>query len=62
MKTEQIEKSIAQNLILQALKEAYFKRAKQEKMGETKRISEELNLLEIAIKELIQTIKEDEKN
>jgi hypothetical protein len=31
-------------------------------MGETKRISEELNLLEIAIKELIQTIKEDEKN
>ncbi|MFN4909408.1 MAG: hypothetical protein ACK5H0_10305 [Bacteroidota bacterium] len=62
MKTEQIEKEIAQNLILTALKEAYFKRVKKEKLGATPVLTAEIELLEIAIKELIQTIKENEKN
>jgi len=62
MKTEQIEKEIAQNLILTALKEAYFKRVKKEKLGATPVLTAEIELLEIAIKELTQTIEEDEKN
>jgi hypothetical protein len=62
MKTEQIEKEIAQNLILTALKEAYFKRVKKEKLGATPVLTAEIELLEIAIKELIHTIEEDEKN
>lgn len=45
-----------------ALKEAYFKRAKQEKMGSTKQLTEEINLLELAIKELSQQIKDDQEN
>jgi hypothetical protein len=62
MKTEQIEKQIIQKLILTALKEAYFKRAKKEKLGSTHILTTEMDLLEIAIRELTQTIKEDEKN
>ena len=45
-----------------ALKEAYFKRAKQEKIGSTKRLTEEIDLLESAIKELTQQIKDDQEN
>ena len=55
-------KLTAQNLIMVALKEAYFKRAKQEKMGSTKQLTEEINLLELAIKELSQQIKDDQEN
>jgi hypothetical protein len=61
MKTE-TPKLEAQNLILTALKEAYFRRAKKEKIGSTKQLTEEINLLESAIKELIQQIKDDKEN
>jgi hypothetical protein len=56
MKTEQIEKQIIQKLILTALKEAYFRRAKKEKLGSTKQLTVELDLLEIAINELVDSI------
>jgi len=56
MKTEQIEKEIAQKLILTALKEAYFRRSKKEKLGSTKQLTVELDLLEIAINELVDSI------
>ena len=62
MNTENIERQIAQNIILTALKEAYFKRVKKEKLGSTPVLTAEIELLELAIKELIQTIKEDEKS
>jgi hypothetical protein len=62
MNTENIERQIAQNIILTALKEAYFKRAKKEKLGSTPVLTAEIELLELAIKELMQTIKEDEKS
>jgi biotin operon repressor len=47
---------------LTALKEAYFRRTKKEKMGSTKKLTEEIDLLESAIKELIQQIKDDKEN
>jgi hypothetical protein len=62
MKTEQIEKQKIQKLILTALKEAYFRRSKKEKLGATPVLTAEIELLEISIKELTQTIKENEKN
>lgn len=60
MKTEQIEKQIIQKLILTALKEAYFKRAKKEKLESTKQLTAELDLLEIAIRELVDSINNEE--
>ena len=45
-----------------ALKEAYFRRAKQEKIGSAKQLTEEIDLLESAIKELSQQIKDDKEN
>lgn len=62
MNTENIERQIAQNIILTALKESYFRRVKKEKLGSTPVLTAEIELLELAIKELIQTIKEDEKS
>ena len=62
MKTEQIEKQIIQKLILTALKEAYLRRAKKEKLGSTEQLTAEIDLLEIAIREITQQIKEDEEN
>jgi DNA-binding protein YbaB len=56
MKTEQIEKQIIQKLILTALKEAYFRRAKKEKLESTEQLTSELDLLEIAIRELADSI------
>jgi len=56
VKTEQIEKQIIQKLILTALKEAYFRRAKKEKLESTEQLTSELDLLEIAIKELADSI------
>jgi hypothetical protein len=61
MKTE-ATKLTAQNLILTVLKEGYFRRAKQEKIGTTKQLTEEMDLLEIAIQELTQQIKDVQKN
>jgi hypothetical protein len=62
MKTENIERAVAQNIVLTALKEAYFSRVKKEKFGNNPVLTAEIELLELAIKELIQTIKEDEEN
>ena len=41
---------VAEELIIDCLKEAYFKRAKAEKSESTPRITEELDVLEHAIK------------
>jgi len=51
-----------QKMILTALKEAYFKRAKEEQIGFNKQITQELDLLQIAIKELSESIKNDKEN
>lgn len=41
----------AEGLVLDCLKEAYFRRLKSEKLGSTPRLTEELNILELAIKD-----------
>ncbi len=41
----------AEGLVLDCLKEAYFRRLKAEKLGSTPRLTEELNILELAIKD-----------
>lgn len=51
-----------QKMILTALKEAYFRRAKEEKIGFNKQITQELDLLQITIKELSESIKNDKEN
>jgi len=47
-------------LILTALKEAYFRRLKREKLGSTPRLTQELNLLELAITDIKEQIREAE--
>jgi hypothetical protein len=47
-------------LILTALKEAYFRRLKREKLGSTPRLTQELNLLELAITDIKEQINEAE--
>jgi len=47
-------------LILTALKEAYFRRLKREKLGSTPRLTQELNLLELAIQDIKEQINESE--
>jgi len=47
-------------LILTALKEAYFRRLKREKLGSTPRLTQELNLLELAITDIKEQINESE--
>ncbi len=49
----------ARGLILATLKEAYFRRLKAEKDGKTKRLTEELDLLELAIRDLTEHIKHE---
>ena len=49
----------ARGLILACLKEAYFRRLKAEKHGKTKRLTEELDLLELAIRDLTEHIKNE---
>ena len=41
---------VAEELIIDCLKEAYFKRVKAEKIGSTSRLTEEIETLEHAIK------------
>ena len=60
MQTKTTERMTAQNLILTALKEAYFKRAKKEKIGSSKELTAEIDLLESAIRDLTQKIKDEE--
>lgn len=58
--TEQVDTKIkhkkltAQGLVLDCLKEAYFRRLKDEKLGSTKRLTEELDILQLAIKDFQQ--------
>jgi len=47
-------------LILTALKEAYFRQLKREKLGSTPRLTQELNLLELAITDIKEQIREAE--
>jgi hypothetical protein len=47
-------------LILACLKEAYFRRLKREKLGSTPRLTQELNLLELAIQDIKEQINESE--
>jgi hypothetical protein len=49
----------ARGLILATLKEAYFRRLKAEKHGKTKRLTQELDLLELAIQDLTEQIHEN---
>ena len=49
----------ARGLIITTLKEAYFSRLKAEKDGKTKRLTEELDLLELAIRDLTEQIKNE---
>jgi hypothetical protein len=44
----------ARGLILDCLKEAYMRRLKREKMGSTPRLTQELDLLELAIKDITE--------
>ena len=60
MENKTTERMTAQNLILTALKEAYFKRAKKEKIGSSKELTAEIDLLEAAIGDLTQKIKDEE--
>lgn len=41
----------AEGLVLDCLKEAYFRRLKAEKLGKTQRLTEELDILQLAIKD-----------
>jgi hypothetical protein len=50
----------ARGLILACLKEAYFSRLKREKLGSTPRLTQELNLLELAIQDIAEQINESE--
>jgi hypothetical protein len=49
----------ARGLILATLKEAYFRRLKAEKHGKTKRLTQELDLLELAIQDITEQIHEN---
>jgi hypothetical protein len=49
----------ARGLILATLKEAYFRRLKREKLGSTPRLTQELDLLELAIQDLTEQIHEN---
>ena len=49
----------ARELILATLKEAYFRRLKAEKHGKTTRLTQELDLLELAIQDLTEQIHEN---
>lgn len=50
----------ARGLILACLKEAYFRRLKREKLGSTPRLTQELNLLELAIQDIAEQIHENQ--
>ena len=53
----------AESLIIACLKEAYFRRVKQEKLGKTPRLTQEIDLLEMAIKDFEEVMNyEDNEN
>jgi hypothetical protein len=49
----------ARGLILACLKEAYMRRLKREKLGSTPRLTQELDLLELAIRDITEQIHEN---
>jgi hypothetical protein len=52
----------ARGLILACLKEAYMRRLKREKLGSTQRLTQELDLLELAIQDITEQIYESEQS
>jgi len=46
----------AKGFVLDVLKEAYFRRARDEKLGNTKRITQELDILQSVIKDFQKTL------
>ncbi len=52
----------ARGLILACLKEAYMIRLKREKLGSTPRLTQELDLLELAIQDITEQIHESEQS
>lgn len=46
----------AKGFVIDILKEAYFRRLKDEKLGSTKRITEELDILQSVIKDFQQKL------
>jgi hypothetical protein len=49
----------AKGLILAALKEAYLRRIKYEDHGKTPRLTQEIDLLELAIRDLTEHLKNE---
>jgi hypothetical protein len=49
----------ARGLIITTLKEAYFRRLKLEKHGKTPKLTQEIDLLELAIRDLTEHIKNE---
>jgi hypothetical protein len=49
----------ARGLILACLKEAYMLRLKREKLGSTPRLTQELDLLELAIRDITEQLHEN---
>lgn len=59
MKTEP-KPLTAKGFVIDILKEAYFRRLKDEKLGSTKRITEELDILQSVIKEFQRKLPNEE--
>ena len=52
----------AESLIISCLKEAYFSRLKREKIGKTPKLTQEIDLLEMAIKDFQEVMTYEESN
>jgi hypothetical protein len=52
----------AESLIISCLKEAYFRRVKQEKLGKTPKLTQEIDLLEMAIQDFQDVMNYEESN
>ena len=50
----------AKGFVIDILKEAYFRRLKDEKLGSTKRITEELDILQSVIKDFQRKLPNEE--
>ncbi len=51
----------AKEVLLKALKEAYFKRLKKEQIGSTPKLTQEIDMLEYSINEMKKQIAETEQ-
>lgn len=52
----------AESLIITCLKEAYFRRLKREKLESTPRLTQEIDLLEMAIKDFQEVMNYEDQN